>query len=813
MKKRFTLVLLSLVLVIGLMPVTAFAAGEQISMEKYTCELDPATKTATVVRSLGSDEVIIPETIEYEGETYTVTKIGDDAFRNNRLATKVQLPDTITEIGNSAFIYCDAIESINLPSSLTTIGEKAFWGCSAWKENINIPEGVTEIPGAAFQGCFSVTGLTIPSTVTTIGKNAFENFGVYNEASMSLTIPTNVTYIDKDAFLRAGFSKVTVSDGRTEILTLNGAFRYCSNLESVEILSGDVAIGNSEFSSCAKLSSVTLADGITSIGSFAFSHTTNDDPSYALSEVVIPASVTSIGSSVFGRCLDAVVYYPSDAAHQSNFYLSKTQVGYSVNEDGTITIDSVNGTALDKTPETLNGKKISAVPEAYKPEDKHFHYFRTDEVYCTICGTLDPDHVHTALEKIEKVEATCTADGKEAYYTCETCGKYFEDEAGKVEIENLDGYGNISATDHEAGTAWKSDGINHWKECTKCGEKLNEAPHSGGEATCTAPAVCTECGQPYGSVNPDNHTGEIVWTKTATTHSSAYSCCHVPVVTEEAHEWENGVCSECGYACQHDGGTATCSQLAVCDICGSQYGELDPDNHKAVSEWTQDNGKHYHKCAYGCDTHLDEADCSGGEVTCTEKAVCEVCGREYGEINASNHTNLVKTEARPATHMTVGNTEYWYCDGCGKYFSDAAGTKEIALADTVIEKISEHTADKTGWHSDETSHWNTCECGAVLNGAAHTFAWVTDREATATEAGLRHEECTVCGYEKAAVEIPATGTPADTDTPTDADQTEDAAAPQTGDDGNIALWTTVMLAAGTAFAGTMIYNRKKKHSR
>ena len=503
MKKRFTSVLLSLMLMIGLMPATVFAAGAQIQMEKFTCELDPETKTATVVRSLGDGEVIIPETIEHEGETYTITKIGDEAFKNNRLATSVQLPNTITEIGDSAFIYCDAIESINLPSSLTAIGKNAFWGCSAWKENINIPEGVTEIPSGAFQGCFSVTGLTIPSTVTTIGNRAFENLGVYNEASMSLTIPTNVTYIESDAFLRAGFSKVTVSDGRTEILTLNGAFRYCSNLESVEILSGDVAIGSSEFSSCAKLSSVTLADGITSIGSFAFSHTTNDDPSYALSEVVIPASVTSIGSSVFGRCLDAVVYYPSDAAHQSNFYLSKTQVGYSVNEDGTITIDSVNGTALDKTPETLNGKKISAVPEAYKPEDKHFHYFRTDEVYCTICGTLDPDHVHTALEKIEKVEATCTADGKEAYYTCVTCGKYFEDEAGKVEIENLDGYGNISATDHEAGTAWKSDGISHWKECTKCGEKLNEAAHTfewviDKEATATEKGLrhekCTVCG-------------------------------------------------------------------------------------------------------------------------------------------------------------------------------------------------------------------------------------------------------------------------------------------------------------------------------
>ena len=667
MKKRFTSVLLSLMLMIGLMPATVFAAGAQIQMEKFTCELDPETKTATVVRSLGDGEVIIPETIEHEGETYTITKIGDEAFKNNRLATSVQLPNTITEIGDSAFIYCDAIESINLPSSLTAIGKNAFWGCSAWKENINIPEGVTEIPSGAFQGCFSVTGLTIPSTVTTIGNRAFENLGVYNEASMSLTIPTNVTYIESDAFLRAGFSKVTVSDGRTEILTLNGAFRYCSNLESVEILSGDVAIGSSEFSSCAKLSSVTLADGITSIGSFAFSHTTNDDPSYALSEVVIPASVTSIGSSVFGRCLDAVVYYPSDAAHQSNFYLSKTQVGYSVNEDGTITIDSVNGTALDKTPETLNGKKISAVPEAYKPEDKHFHYFRTDEVYCTICGTLDPDHVHTALEKIEKVEATCTADGKEAYYTCVTCGKYFEDEAGNTEITDLENYGVIGKTGHSM----------------KKTEKI--------EATCTA-----------------------------------------------------------------DGKEA----YYTCETCGKYF----------------------------------EDEAGNTEITDLEN---------YGVIGKTGHS-MKKTEKVEATCTADGKEAYYTCETCGKYFEDEAGKVEIENLDGYGNiSATDHEAG-TAWKSDGISHWKECtKCGEKLNEAAHTFEWVIDKEATATEKGLRHEKCTVCGYEKAAVEIPATGTPSDTDT----------SSPQTGDDSNIVLWIALMLAAGTALTGTAVYSRKRKYSK
>ena len=221
----------------------------------------------------------------------------------------------------------------------------------------------------------------------------------------------------------------------------------------------------------------------------------------------------------------------------------------------------------------------------------------------------------------------------------------------------------------------------------------------------------------------------------------------------------------------------------------------------AQGDWQHDENEHWKLCV--CGAEVDRAAHTGGEATCTEKAVCDVCGEEYGEVNAASHTNLVKTEAKAATHMTEGNIEYWYCDGCDKYFSDEAGTKEIALKDTVIPKLTEHTADGSGWHSDETGHWNTCECGEKLNEAAHTFEWVTDKEATAAEAGSKHEECTVCGYEKAAVEIPATGTPSDTDT----------SSPQTGDDSNIALWIAVMLAAGTALTGTAVYSRKRKYSR
>ena len=102
-----------------------------------------------------------------------------------------------------------------------------------------------------------------------------------------------------------------------------------------------------------------------------------------------------------------------------------------------------------------------------------------------------------------------------------------------------------------------------------------------------------------------------------------------------------------------------------------------------------------------------------------------------------------------------------------------------------------------------------------MNEAAHTYEWVTDKEATADEAGSKYEECTVCGYEKAAVEIPATGTTTDPTKPNQSDNTEKPAdttkeeRPQTGDNSNIALWIALMLAAGATLIGTVLYRRKK----
>ena len=111
------------------------------------------------------------------------------------------------------------------------------------------------------------------------------------------------------------------------------------------------------------------------------------------------------------------------------------------------------------------------------------------------------------------------------------------------------------------------------------------------------------------------------------------------------------------------------------------------DGH-TYGEWVSNgDGTHTRQCTVDGCNGLETKDCSGGKATCAEKAVCEVCGKAYGELDPKNHTNLKHFPAKAATKTTEGNIEYWHCEGCGKYFSDKDGTKEIKKADTVTAKL------------------------------------------------------------------------------------------------------------------------------
>lgn len=126
---------------------------------------------------------------------------------------------------------------------------------------------------------------------------------------------------------------------------------------------------------------------------------------------------------------------------------------------------------------------------------------------------------------------------------------------------------------------------------------------------------------------------------------------------------------------------------------------------------------------------------------------------------------------------------------------------------TMIPTADSHTHSYgTAWKYDDTNHWHECQCGDKADTAAHTFKWVTDKEATATEKGSKHEECTVCGYKKAAVEIPATGSGSGSASqPTKPGST---GSPQTGDSSSV-LWLAILCISGGVLTVLGIASRKK----
>ena len=297
-------------------------------------------------------------------------------------------------------------------------------------------------------------------------------------------------------------------------------------------------------------------------------------------------------------------------------------------------------------------------------------------------------------------------------------------------------YGEYNADNHDGTLEWVQTATTHEKKwscckavatakenhswengiCTECGYGC---AHSGGTATCHTKAVCDACHNEYGEYNADNHDGSLEWVQTATTHEKKWSCCKAVATAKENHSWENGICTECGYGCAHSGGTATCHTKAVCDACHNEYGEYNADNHDGGTKVSGDikagcTQKGYTGDTYclGCEkiltkgTEIAASGHSGGNATCKDKAKCDVCGKSYGKLNPKNHADLKHINAKAAATDAEGNIEYWYCDGCNKYFSDAAAAKEISKADTVIKKMQSYPkSPQTGYCTNLIQLW------------------------------------------------------------------------------------------------------------
>ena len=243
--------------------------------------------------------------------------------------------------------------------------------------------------------------------------------------------------------------------------------------------------------------------------------------------------------------------------------------------------------------------------------------------------------------------------------------------------------------------------------------------------------------------------------------------------------------------------SCSCGEISTTETftaAGTQLG------HAWASDWSKDTDNHWKECSR-CHEKKDEAAHDYGSDN-----ICDTCG--YDKTVPHTH-NLTLVPAKAPTCTENGNTAYYTCDGCDKWFEDATGASEITDKTSVILAATDHSA--SDWKSDNTDHWKECTvvgCGVVIEGskAAHDFKWVVDKEATATKKGSKHEECKVCGYKKDAVEIPATGTPTEPGKPTGPD------SPQTGDNSNMILWIALLFISGGVLTGVTVFDKRKWHS-
>lgn len=307
-----------------------------------------------------SGDITIPETVDYNGIMYSVTRIGDEAFGNCLALTSITIPNSVTSIGGHAFISCYALTSIIIPDSVISIGSSAFSICMSLT-SISLPSNLTTIQQGTFSECTSLKSITLGENITTIEDHAFVRCDLEEIHVSALTPPilgrlvfdsSPTCYIPCGAsaaykatnwkdYVKC-FVEECVEDSTWEIFYTstdgNIVIPYKSNIFDANIVSNTYSNGQGvitfdgpitriddyAFMFCESLASIIIPYGVISIGKAAFSHCS------ALKSITISNSVTTIGEEAFYQCysIDTIYCYattPPDINDNSfNYYSNPT---------------------------------------------------------------------------------------------------------------------------------------------------------------------------------------------------------------------------------------------------------------------------------------------------------------------------------------------------------------------------------------------------------------------------------------------------------------------------------------------------------
>ena len=317
---------------------------------------------------------------------------------------------------------------------------------------------------------------------------------------------------------------------------------------------------------------------------------------------------------------------------------------------------------------------------------------------CTYCGkSFVPGHPREGHSGGTETP-TCTT-GK----TCALCGAEYD------------------ILGHDWGEWTPNDDGTHTRRCKRsnCDAVENESCSGGTETpTCTKGKTCEKCGAEYGVLGHDWG----AWTPNYASNGTHTRRC------KRCNAEETGSCS---------GGYATCDTLGMCNTCGGSY-----YGGHAWGEWSSaGNGTHIRSCTNYC-REVDTAKCTGGKATCTTKAVCEVCDTEYGEKDPNNH-DLVHFRAKAPTCTEIGWDAYEGCTRCGY-----TTRKELpAQHDLEQHAAKAPTCTEKGWDAYETCSRCDYTTYAELPALKHNLVYYKAKDPTCTEPGCdAYETCSRCDY-------------------------------------------------------------------
>ena len=752
------------------------ATGEWGDNITWTLDSD-GTLTITGDGDMYTEQMSDSPWIDYKDQVKNVvfngniTSISNRAFQAHTNLKSITLPDSITEIGLRAFAECPNLETVNMPKNLVRIGMGAFINCTALK-SVELPERLMYIGEYAFDGCTSLKTLTVQSDIALFDERnvlpstleqiyGYKYSGVYYYArhnGVNFTdLTTDESYtgqISNESYLELlptenlilgvvqnhsnyGNPSQESLEFCNEKLTENETYKEMKAL--VDELTVDCATEKDKAKAITLWVIQNMRDGgrigasasTTSIYAIFEELSGNCEcytmlTNYMLFLANIPtATVRNLTHEWSAAFVDGEWIYIDTTHNRFDSYDSEAyEVLFAYNGGMYLISDPADGMKLVKTLdistecEHLNKTTHEAVTSTCLTQG-NAEYVTCDDCGKVISGSAEklPLADHNYGELIARVEPehdeNGIKDGVEAHYKCSVCGKLFNENKEEVTEEDL----VIKEPGHSYGEDWTNDIDYHWKQCG-CGNIVEQEAHRGGEATCSEQATCEVCGVKYGNLNPNNHknTG-LINEKEATCQEEGYTgdtyCndCKKTVKTGTTIEKTD-----------HKGGEATCVSKAKCEVCGTEYGEIDSTNHKntetrnAVEATCTADGYTGDTYCADCDTKLEDGEVikaeghKGGEATCVDKAVCEVCKQEYGEIDSTNHKNTETRNAVEVTCTTDGYTGDTYCADCDTKLENGEVIKAEGHTGgeaTCIAKAKCEVCGTEYGEIDSTNHKNT----------------------------------------------------------------------------------------------------------